>query len=92
VSHTLKFAEGGAASVGLMEGRAGPQSLRTKEIKQKCVRMWQRIAMPLKIITALLNQATAQGSRSTVLRPLSWLAGLLIVALLTCFELKAPAR
>jgi hypothetical protein len=46
--------------------------------------------MPLGFITAFLNQATAQGSRSTVLRPVTWFSGVLLFGLLACFELKAP--
>ena len=45
---------------------------------------------PLQFITSLLQHATAEGSRSTVLRPLSWLAGICVVGLLGCLEFKAP--
>src|SRR4051812_13580102 len=56
---------------------------------------WDRIRqlskMPPAFFTGLLNQATAQGTRSTVLRPLGWLLGILVTAMLGCIELKAPS-
>jgi hypothetical protein len=47
--------------------------------------------MPSHFITALLQQATAQGSRSTVLRPLGWLAAICVSGLFGCLEFKAPS-
>jgi hypothetical protein len=43
-----------------------------------------------QFIAAVLQQATAQGSKSTVLRPLGWLAGICVTALLGCIRFKAP--
>ena len=51
----------------------------------------QRVLMaPAKLVAALLQQATAQGSRSTVLRPLGWLVGICAPGLLVAVELSAP--
>jgi hypothetical protein len=52
--------------------------------------MFRQLKMPFKFITALLNQASAQGSRSTVLRPLGWLLVICVAGLLACIEMKAP--
>lgn len=41
-------------------------------------------------IISLFHQATAQGSRSTVLRPLQWFVGICIVGLLGCLKYGAP--
>jgi hypothetical protein len=43
----------------------------------------------LQVIQAFLNQATAQGSRSTVLRPLGWLIAICVGATLGA-ELEGP--
>jgi hypothetical protein len=40
---------------------------------------------------ALLQHAAAQGSRSTVLRPLGWLLGICVTAAVACVEVKAPS-
>ena len=45
---------------------------------------------PIQLIRAFLDQATAQGSRSTILRPLGWLIALCAAALLGAVECKAP--
>lgn len=46
---------------------------------------------PVHFFAGLLQKATtAQGYRSTVLRPLGWLTGLCISAVLVAVELKAP--
>ena len=47
--------------------------------------------MPIPFIWGLFQQATAQGSRSTVLRPLGWLASICTVGIVVLVELKAPA-
>jgi len=39
---------------------------------------------------SLLQHAAAQGSRSTVLRPLAWLLGISVTAVVACVEAKAP--
>lgn len=44
----------------------------------------------MNFIRSLLEQATAQGSRSTALKPLGWLLALLLSSTLGCFSLKAP--
>ncbi len=46
--------------------------------------------MPFHLFSGLLRQATAQGSRSTVLRPLQWFVGICIVGLLGCLKYGAP--
>ncbi|SRR6266705_3309985 len=46
---------------------------------------------PVQLIKAFLEQATAQGSRSTVLRPLGWLIAICAGAALAAVELKAPS-
>ena len=46
--------------------------------------------MPIPFIWGLFQQATAQGSRSTVLRPLGWLATICAVSVVALVELKAP--
>ncbi len=47
--------------------------------------------MPSHFISGLLHQATSQGSRSTVLRPLGWLAAICVSGLFGCLEFKAPS-
>jgi hypothetical protein len=42
------------------------------------------------LIRAFLDQATAQGSRSTILRPLGWLIAICASATLGAVEFKAP--
>jgi hypothetical protein len=42
-----------------------------------------------KLIAAILRQATARGSRSTVLKPLGWLAGICATALLGALRYNA---
>jgi hypothetical protein len=42
------------------------------------------------IIRAFLEQATAKGTRATVLKPLSWMMAILISATLSAFWLKTP--
>jgi hypothetical protein len=44
----------------------------------------------IQLIKAFFEQATAQGSRSTILRPLGWLIAICAAATLTAVELKAP--
>lgn len=46
--------------------------------------------MPIDIVRALFQQANLQGSRSTVLRPLGWLASICTGALVCLAELKGP--
>jgi hypothetical protein len=43
------------------------------------------------LIQAFLNQATTQGSRSTVLRPLGWLIGICIAGVLGAVRFQAPS-
>jgi hypothetical protein len=45
---------------------------------------------PISLIKAFLEQATAQGSRSTVLRPLGWMISICATGALTGVYLKAP--
>jgi hypothetical protein len=45
---------------------------------------------PVKLISAFLEQATAQGSRSTVLRPLGWFLSIFTAGILSALWLKAP--
>jgi hypothetical protein len=45
---------------------------------------------PFQFIGGLLQQATQQGSRSTVLRPLGWLAAICMTGLLGGVQAKAP--
>jgi len=45
---------------------------------------------PARLIAAFLEQATAQGSRSTVLRPLGWFLSIFAAATLSALWLKAP--
>ena len=45
---------------------------------------------PIQLIKAFLEQATAQGSRSTVLRPLAWLVAICAGASLAAVEFHAP--
>ncbi len=44
---------------------------------------------PVRLIQAFFDQATTQGSRSTVLRPLGWLIGICVGAVLGAVEFKA---
>jgi len=56
--------------------------------------LWSRIRrlkMPLPFVTTLLQQATAYGSRSTVLRPLSWLIAICLAGVIGLQESKSPA-
>jgi hypothetical protein len=46
--------------------------------------------MPFHLIGGLLHQATAQGSRSTVLRPLGWLASICGALLVAVIGAKSP--
>jgi hypothetical protein len=46
--------------------------------------------VPIPIFNSLLQQAASSGSRSTVLRPLAWLLGLLIAGTVSGIEVKAP--
>lgn len=43
-----------------------------------------------QILTALLQRASAEGSRSTALKPLGWLLAILVPATLVSFYLKLP--
>ena len=43
------------------------------------------------MFNSLLGHATAEGSRSTVLRPLAWLMGIFVLGLISCFEFKATS-
>jgi hypothetical protein len=45
---------------------------------------------PIRLIQAFLDQATAQGSRSTVLRPLAWFVAICVAAVVCLVEVKAP--
>lgn len=45
--------------------------------------------MGIQLISSLFQQATAQGSKSTVLRPLGWLTAICCAALLGAVEMKA---
>ena len=45
--------------------------------------------MPLDPIFAFFQQASAKGSRSTVLGPLAWLAGICVAGFLVCVKLRA---
>ena len=45
----------------------------------------------MSIIRALLSHSDASGSRSTILKPLTWLLGILLAVLLAAFRLGAPA-
>jgi cyanate permease len=45
--------------------------------------------MPWHFISGLFQQATAQGSRSTVLRPLGWLLAISGTLVIGCIEVKA---
>jgi hypothetical protein len=46
---------------------------------------------PFHYIGGLFQQATQQASRSTVLRPLGWLATICVVAVLGVIEVRGPA-
>ena len=43
----------------------------------------------MNLIKALLSQSDASGSRSTILRPLTWLLGILFFVLLTLLYMNA---
>lgn len=45
---------------------------------------------PFRVIQAFLHQATEQGSRSTVLKPLGWMMSLLLAATISAFYFQAP--
>jgi hypothetical protein len=45
---------------------------------------------PIQFIQGLLDQAAAQGSRSTVLRPLGWIVAICASAALAAVQFKAP--
>ena len=45
---------------------------------------------PIQILRAFLQQASEQGSRSTVLKPLNWLLGLLIAATIIALYYRLP--
>ena len=44
----------------------------------------------MNILKALLSQSDASGSKSTILRPLTWFIGILFVILITLFKIQAP--
>ena len=44
-----------------------------------------------QMMAALFQKATAQGSRSTVLKPLGWLIALCVTAILGALKYAAPA-
>ncbi len=44
----------------------------------------------LELIRAFLQQATEQGSRSTVLKPLGWMMAILVAATISAFSFSAP--
>src|SRR5688572_15941049 len=46
--------------------------------------------VPMRLIRAFLEQASEQGSRSTVLKPLGWMMALLVSAVLAAFYLNSP--
>jgi hypothetical protein len=46
---------------------------------------------PLSLIRAFLEQASAQGSRSTVLRPLGWMLSICFAATIAAIGVKAPS-
>ncbi len=45
----------------------------------------------MSIIKALLSHSDASGSRSTILKPLTWLLGIILATLLAAFRFSAPA-
>lgn len=45
----------------------------------------------MSIIRALLSHSDASGSRSTILKPLTWLLGIILATLLAAFRFSAPA-
>lgn len=55
--------------------------------------LWSRIRRSLRMIpfATFFQQATAHGSRSTVLRPLSWFLGICVTAVIASVEAKAPS-
>ena len=48
------------------------------------------LMIPGRLVSAFLQQATAQGSRSTILRPLQWMTLLFVLALVACVYYKGP--
>jgi len=54
-------------------------------------RILRLISMAFQLISGLFQQATAHGSRTTVLRPLGWLACICLLGIFGCIDLKAPA-
>ena len=52
-------------------------------------RLRESFNMAIDIVRALFQQASAQGSRSTVLRPLGWLASICAGSLIALVEFKA---
>lgn len=48
------------------------------------------LMVPPRLIAAFLEQASAQGSRSTVLRPLGWLLSICSAGLLGAISIQAP--
>jgi hypothetical protein len=55
------------------------------------VRVKEFLMVPLKLFASLFEQATIQGSRSTVLRPLGWVTSVCGACLLGAVYEKAPA-
>ncbi len=53
-------------------------------------RIGKLIVIPARVITAFLEQATAQGSKSTVLRPVAWLLSISIAGTLGAVYVHAP--
>ncbi len=47
--------------------------------------------VPFRIIQSFLHQATEQGSRSTVLKPLGWMMSILVAATIAAFYFSTPA-
>lgn len=45
----------------------------------------------MSIIKALLSHSDASGSRSTILKPLTWLLGIILATLLAAFRFSVPA-
>ena len=53
-------------------------------------RLKVRFHLMIPILKTFLDRAIAQGSRSTVLRPLVIMMSICVMALLTCIQFKAP--
>jgi hypothetical protein len=49
------------------------------------------LMIPVDWVTSLFQQATAKGSRSTILRPLAWFIGICVTATMGAVEVRAPA-